>query len=146
MRARFALSEPGEHTVVHEHRVRVGYVDTDRAGVAHHTRYLIWIEAARIEYLRARGLDYRRFEEETGLGMPVIEARVKYLAPARFDDELIVATWTSTCSRARVVFDSRIRRAADGLLLCEARIDVACVDVREARACSVPDPVRRACE
>ena len=39
---RFALSEPGER-VVRKHRVRVGYVDTDKAGVAHHTAYLVWL-------------------------------------------------------------------------------------------------------
>lgn len=143
MSQRLALTPPEDRAAITRHRVRVGYVDTDRAGVVHHTVYLVWLEAARIEHLRARGLDYRRFEVETGLALPVIEARMRYRAPARFDDELSVETWAASCSRAKVVFESRIWRGDE--LLCEGRIEVACVDMREERACSVPDAVRRAC-
>ena len=52
----------------HHHRVRVQYVDTDQAGVVHHAAYLRYLEAARIELLRARGIDYRQFEIEVGKG------------------------------------------------------------------------------
>ena len=143
MRHRLALTPPGDRAAITQHRVRVGYVDTDKAGVVHHTVYLVWLEAARIEHLRARGLDYRRFEVESGLALPVIEARMRYRAPARFDDELEIDTWAASCSRAKVVFESRIERR--GELLCEGRIEVACVDMRQERACSIPEAVRRAC-
>lgn len=146
MRARFALTEPGPSgAVVRGHRVRVGYVDTDKAGVVHHTVYLVWLEQARIEYLRAGGLDYRAFERETHLALPVIEARMRYRSPARFDDVLEVETWAPTCSRAKVVFQSRIRRAGSGEILCEGIVECACVDMETERACSMPDAVRRAC-
>lgn len=142
MSQRFALTGPGDRPRA-THRARVGYVDTDKAGVVHHTVYLVWMEAARIELLRGRGLDYARLEIETGVGMPVVEARVRYLAPARFDDEIEIETWCSSCTRAKVVFESRIRRG--GEVICEGIVTTACVDLREARACSVPDAVRRAC-
>lgn len=138
----FKIAEPGT-CVSHRWRARVGYVDTDQAGVVHHTVYLVWLEAARIDYLRKRGLDYRAFELETGLGMPVVEAQLKYRAPARFDDEIEVETWASSCSRAKIVFESRIRRGEQ--ILCDGRIIVACVDMAAQRVCSVPDAVRAAC-
>jgi acyl-CoA thioester hydrolase len=139
---RFSLADPaGARRTIH--RVRVGYVDTDKAGVVHHTVPLVWMEAARIEHLRSGGLDYRAFEVESGLGLPVIEARVRYLAPARFDDALEIETWASSCSRAKIVFESRVRRGAE--ILYEGIVTVACVDVREQRACSVPERVQRAC-
>ena len=148
VRQRFALNEPGPRTT-RVHRVRVGYVDTDKAGVVHHTVYLVWLEQARIEYLRAGGLDYRAFERETHLALPVIEARMRYRSPARFDDVLDVETWVSACSRAKVVFESRIRRASreggPSEILCEGIVECACVDMQAERACSMPDAVRRAC-
>ena len=45
-------------------KLRVRFAETDQMGVAHHSAYVVWLEAARIEWLRARGLDYRRLEEE----------------------------------------------------------------------------------
>src|SRR5690606_13233137 len=130
-------------TAVVRHRVRVGYVDTDKAGVVHHSVYLAWMEAGRIVYLRERGLDYRRFEEETGLAMPVVEAHLAYRSPARFDDELVVETWVSGTTRARIVFEARVLRGTE--VLCEGAITVACVHLAEARPVSVPEEVRRAC-
>ena len=47
--------------------VRVQYLDTDQGGVVHHAAYLRWLEAARVELLRERGIDYRRFELEVGV-------------------------------------------------------------------------------
>lgn len=149
-RARFVPHVPDDRRAVVRHRVRVGYIDTDKAGVVHHAVYLAWMEAARIEYLRARGLDYRRFEVETGLAMPVVEAHLAYRAPARFDDELVVETWVSGATRARIVFEARVLRSESGgagaEVLCEGAITVACVHLEEARPVSVPEEVRRACE
>lgn len=147
-RARFVTHVPDDRIAVVRHRVRVGYVDTDKAGVVHHTVYLAWMEAARIEYLRARGLDYRRFEVETGLAMPVVEAHMAYRSPARFDDELVVETWVSSMTKARIVFEARVlrpRSEGPAEVLCEGAITVACVHLAEARPVSVPEEVRRAC-
>ena len=128
---------------VHRHRVRVLYGDTDKAQVVHHARYLDYLEGGRLEYLRAHGLDYRDFEERTKVGMPVVEVHLKYRSPARFDDLLDVETWVAVCSRAKVVFESRILRGGD--VLVEASITVACVDVTAERIVSVPEEVKRAC-
>ena len=125
------------------HTLRVGYVDTDRAGVVHHARYLSYLEAARIEMLRANGLDYGAFERETGLGLPIVEVHMAYRASARFDDVLFVETWVSSMTRAKITFDARIVR--DTELLHESSIVVACVDMAEARPVSIPDRVASAC-
>lgn len=122
----------------------MGYVDTDQAGVAHHASYLAWLEAARIEHLRAGGLVYRDWERATGMGMPVVDVRMRYRAPARFDDELEIETWVSSSSRAKVVYDARIWRG--GTMLHESRITICCVVMGAERVCSIPEAVRRACE
>jgi acyl-CoA thioester hydrolase len=124
----------------HVHRVRVQYVDTDQAGVVHHAAYLRYLEAARIELLRAHGIDYRRFEIEVGKGLPVTEIRLKYRSPARFDDELAIETWVGVINRAKLRFDSRVKR--DGALLSEAEITCACVLLAEGRICSMDERLR----
>jgi acyl-CoA thioester hydrolase len=139
--ARFKLSSAPASAA--RYRLRVGYVDTDKAGVVHHSRYLAYLEAARIEMLRANGLDYRAFEVETGLALPIVEVHMAYRSPARFDDVLDVDTWVSAMSRAKIVFDAKIFRGKD--LLHESSVVVACVNMDEARPVSIPDRVVSAC-
>ena len=134
---------PADRRRVHRTRVRVLYGDTDKAQVVHHARYLGYLEAGRLEYLRAHGLDYRAFEERTKLGMPVVEAHLKYRSPARFDDLLDVETWVATCTRAKVIFESRILRGDE--VLVEGAITIACVDMIAERIVSVHEDVQRAC-
>ncbi len=123
------------------HPARVHYVDTDQGGVVHHAAYLRFLEGARIELMRAHGIDYRRFEIEVGKALPVVEARVRYKKPARFDDLLAVETWVGVVNRAKIRFDSRIWRGEE--LLCDAEITCACVLLSESRVCSM-DPRLRA--
>lgn len=70
-------------------KLRVRFAETDQMGVAHHSAYIVWLEAARIEWLRGRGLDYRRLEA-AGVALAVSEIRVQYLKSSRFDDELSI--------------------------------------------------------
>ncbi|MFK7992122.1 MAG: acyl-CoA thioesterase [Sandaracinaceae bacterium] len=123
------------------YRVRVQYQDTDQGGVVHHAAYLRFMEQARVELLRERGVNYRRFEEEVGKGIPVVEVRARYRRPARFDDLLELETWVSTCNRAKLVFEYRVFRGEE--LLTEASITCACVLMAEQRICSM-DPLLRA--
>jgi len=125
------------------HEVRVGYVDTDQAGVVHHASYFRWLEHGRVEYLRHHGLDYRRFELDEHLALPVIEVSLRYRAPARFDELLVVETWVPEVTRAKVRFDSVIRRGVDTLLT--GSVWLACVAMPEGRLVSMPESVRRAC-
>lgn len=79
--------------------LRVRFAETDQMGVAHHSAYIIWLEAARVEWLRERGLDYRRLEAE-GVSLAVSALEVQYHRSSRFDDELhIGATLTELRSR-----------------------------------------------
>lgn len=126
------------------HPVRVQYVDTDQGGVVHHAAYLRFLEAARVELLRARGIDYRRFELDDGKALPVTEARLRYKKPARFDDALAIETWVGLVNRAKIRFDSRVWRGEE--LLCEAEITCACVRLDELRICSMDPRIRAAFE
>jgi acyl-CoA thioester hydrolase len=122
---------------VAEHTIRVGYVDTDRAQVVHHGTYLRYLEAGRVEYLRQRNVDYKRFEQELHYALPVVEARVRYRLPALFDDLIVVKTWIAEVTRAKIRFDSHILRGGDELLTT-AEITLCCIRVPEQKLCSMP--------
>ncbi len=126
---------------VHRFPVRVGYIDTDRAAVVHHSVYLRWLEHGRIELFRDRGLEYKALELDDSLGLPVVECRMKYKRPARFDDEIVVETRIGRVSRATIRFDSEVKR--DDELLVTAEITLACVRLPEGRLQSLPEPVKR---
>jgi acyl-CoA thioester hydrolase len=108
-----------ENGRVFETKLRVRYAETDQMGVVYHSNYLIWMEVGRVELLRELGFDYKRMEAEQDIGIAVVEARVRYKAPARYDDEVIVKTRVKHVRGAVVQFGYEILRAADGLLLAE---------------------------
>jgi acyl-CoA thioester hydrolase len=128
-----------EGSVTTSYRFRVGYIDTDRAQVMHHGSYLRYLEFARVDHLRERGLDYRAFELEGKLSMPVVEVNVRYRLPAWFDDQLEIKTWVGVANRAKLRFDSLVYRGEE--LLTSAEIAVACVRLPEGKLCSMPDYV-----
>jgi acyl-CoA thioester hydrolase len=101
---------------MHRFEIRVRYGDTDQMGFAYYAHYLRWFEIGRAEMLRSLGRSYRAVEE-AGTTLPVVEARVRYLKPARYDDLVAVETGVERLSRASVRFGYRIVRVADGELL-----------------------------
>jgi acyl-CoA thioester hydrolase len=121
------------------HRVRVAYADTDQGGVVHHATYVRYLECARIEHMRERGFDYRRFELERRQGLLVAEINVRYKLPARFDEQLELETWIGVANRAKLRFDTLIKR--DGALLTEAQVTLACVSFAQGRLNVVPAEV-----
>jgi acyl-CoA thioester hydrolase len=112
------MSDVGIARPASETRVRVRYAETDQMGVVYHSNYLIWFEVGRVEFIRQLGLNYKQMEEE-GCGIAVVDVHVRYKAPARYDDELVIETRLMAARGAVVRFGYRILRIADGLLLCE---------------------------
>jgi acyl-CoA thioester hydrolase len=77
---------------VHRFPVRVYFEDTDLSGLAYHANYLRWFERARSDLLRLLGID-QRSAHENGEGVyAVADLAIRYVAPARLDDVLIVET------------------------------------------------------
>ena len=99
---------------VHETRFRVRYAETDQMGVVYYANYLIWMELGRAEFCRAAGIRYRDMEVDDGVLLAVVEAHCRYLSPARYDDEIAIATRISKANRRMVEFDYQIREAHSG--------------------------------
>ena len=136
--------EPGddERLRIHATHVRVRYAETDRMGVVYYANYLVWCEVGRVEFLRARGQSYARLEAD-GIGLAVLDASVRYLAPARFDDLVTIET-TLTSVRSRAVsFDYRITLAETGATLARASTTLVSIDGRH-RLTTIPPSLRAA--
>jgi acyl-CoA thioester hydrolase len=113
------MTEDVERKQGSETRIRVRYAETDQMGVVYHSNYLVWFEVGRVELFRSLGLDYKRMEVEEGCGIAVVDAHLRYRAPARYDEELIVQTTLVSARGVVLQFVYKVLRAEDGLLLCE---------------------------
>lgn len=102
-----------------ETRVRVRYAETDQAGVVYHSNYLVWFEVGRVELCRDYGFNYRDMEKEADAYLPVIEARVRYRAPAKYDDELVIRSKVTKMQSRSIRFAYEVRRVGDEMLLAE---------------------------
>jgi len=116
--------------------VRVLFADTDAMGIAYYANYLKWFEAGRVELMRSMGMAYR---ELTGIGvhLPVTEATVRYLSPARYDDLLAIRAEVRGFGRASITFGYRIERE-DGTLLADGSTVHAFTD-GDGKVVRVPD-------
>jgi acyl-CoA thioester hydrolase len=81
------------------HRLRVRFAETDAMGIVHHSRYLPYLEEARVEYLRHLGHPYTEMRAE-GVDYAVLEAFVQYRQPLRFDDVVQVHLRLGAATRA----------------------------------------------
>lgn len=81
------------------HRIRVRFAETDAMGIVHHSNYLLYLEEARVEYLRALGRPYDELRAE-GIDHAVLESFVQYRRPLRFDDQVDVHLVLADTTRA----------------------------------------------
>ena len=120
-------------------RLRVRYAETDAAGVVYHANYLVYFEVARVELLRALGLPITEVESR-GLVLPVVEARLKYLRPARLDDLLEVSLSIQSVGAASFTCAYEIER--DGLLLASGWTRLAVCERESGRCMPMPPWLR----
>jgi acyl-CoA thioester hydrolase len=110
-----------------EHRfpVRVYFEDTDLSGVVYHANYLRFMERGRSDMLRCAGID-QRAAHEAGDGVYVVrDIAIRYVAPARLDDALVVISRLVRIRAASVTIHQRVMRG--GELLTAADVEAAFV-------------------
>jgi acyl-CoA thioester hydrolase len=114
----------------HRFALRVYFEDTDTAGIVYYANYLRFMERARSDMLRAVGID-QRAALESGEGVyAVAEAQIKYRAPARLDDELVVVSRVLEVRAATCVIHQRVMRGDE--ILTDATVTAAFL-TREGR-------------
>ena len=111
------------------HPYRVNYADCTLGNHVYHSRYLDWLEIARGEFIRSLGSTVLEWHERDVI-FPVIEARLSYKSPARYDDLLTIEVCPTAIERVRLNFGHRIVNQA-GKLVLEAETFHACTGVNE---------------
>ncbi len=112
---------------VHECYHRVLYGDTDAGGVVYNAEYLRYFELGRSEFMRELVISYKKMEEQ-GYVMPVVESYLRYKAPARYDDLLLIKTAIQDIRDVTCRFNYQILRQADKALLVKGFTMHASVD------------------
>lgn len=125
---------------MHEFALRVYYEDTDLAGIVYYANYFRFIERARTEWVREQGIDQTRLKEDEGLVFAVRRVEADYLAPARFDDDLVVQTSVEQMTGARIVLKQNVMRGADLLFSSHVTLVALAEDGQLAR---LPAIIRR---
>jgi len=119
----------------HEIEIRVRYQETDGQRRVHHANFLTYFEMGRTEMLRARGKNYREFED-AGLFMVVSEATVRYRAPAAYDDLLRLRTRVEEVGAAHIRHAYEVIRGT--AIIATGTTTVVCVDA-EGRIRRLPE-------
>jgi acyl-CoA thioester hydrolase len=126
-------------------RVRVYFEDTDAGGVVYHANYLGFAERARTEALRDMGVPHAEMAREHGVFFMVRRAKLDYLAPARLDDSLVVATQVLSIGPASVELRQSFHHETEhGRTLAVAEIRLACVRASDLRPARIPPRWRHA--
>jgi acyl-CoA thioester hydrolase len=111
------------------HTHRVNYAECTVGNHIYHSRYLDLLEAARGEFIRSLGATVLQWQENDMI-FPVIEARVRYKFPARYDDLLAIEVWVTAVEKVRLNFGHRILNQ-NGKLVLEAETFHVCTGVDE---------------
>ena len=120
--------------MTHHHPLRVYYEDTDLGGFVYYANYLKFIERGRSEWVRGCGVDQARLKAERGILIVVRHLEADYLAPALFDDALVVETKLLEIAGSRIVLAQNVLRG-DAVLFA-AKVTLVCV--AEGRAVRFP--------
>jgi acyl-CoA thioester hydrolase len=105
--------------MLNETKLRVRYAETDQMGVVYHSNYFIWFEVGRVELLRQLGFTYREMETRDQCFIAVVDARCRFRAPARYDDEISVRTYLKNVRESLIHFAYEAVRDSDGTLLAQ---------------------------
>jgi len=116
----------------------VRYAETDQMGVVYHSNHFIWFEVGRVELLRQLGFSYREMESQDNRFIAVAEAKCRYRAPARYDEEVVVRTELKNVRDSVVHFSYELRRVGDGALLAEGETTHIVTDA-ELKVAALPE-------
>ena len=119
------------------HTLRVYWEDTDAGGVVFFANYLKFFERARTEWLRAMGFGQERLRNDTGAIFVVADTAVRFVAPARLDDELQVTVRIANAGQATLNIVQQAYRGTQ--LLAEGSIRIGCVDAGTFRPRRIPN-------
>lgn len=133
------MTQAPDASDVFSYPVRVYWEDTDAGGIVFYVNYLKFFERARTEWLRTHGIGQRQLKEEVGGMFVVSDTQVRYLRPARLDDQLLVTVRVERFGAASLLLAQQVLAdGPQGAVLCEGRIRIGWVDAASLRPARIP--------
>jgi acyl-CoA thioester hydrolase len=124
----------------HETKLMVRYSETDQMGRVYYSRYLEWFELARASHLKSAGFPYSDMEK-LGLYLVVADTYIKYLKPAKYEEEITVKTIIKEVTKASVIFEYEVTNGKKELLSTGNSKLVA--TTKEGKVTAIPDAVKK---
>lgn len=128
-----------EGNLNHVTEVRVRYGETDQMGFCYYGNYAQFLEVARVELLRSKGITYKTLESE-GILLPVRTFSIKYIAPSRYDDLLRIETEIIKIQSSRIEFNYVIRDQ-NSTLIATANTELVFVDSQSMKPIKAPSKI-----
>ena len=110
-----------------EVQIRVRYGETDQMGYVYYGNYASYYEVARVESFRQLGLSYKKLEK-SGVMMPVLELKTKYLLPAKYDDLLTVKVKIAEMPRLKIRYEYDVYNE-EGILLNQGETTLVFINI-----------------
>ena len=117
--------------------LKVRYCETDQMGFVHHSNYLKYFEAARLEWLDKLGISYKKMEEN-GVLLPVIYTEIKYLFPLKFDDTFVVKVGIDKIPLSRLMLNYQIDNH-ENKKICFGNVHLAFLNSKNHKPMRAPD-------
>ena len=144
-----ALHEVKSVGAIFQWPIRVYWEDTDAGGIVFYANYLKFFERSRTEWLRSLGIAQQRLKDESGGLFVVTRTSIRYLRPARLDDELIVTASLIETGRASLIIKQQALLKTEqttqtpnpgqaNTLLCEGTIRIGWVDAASLKPTRMP--------
>lgn len=123
--------------------VRVYYEDTDAGGVVFYANYLRFLERARTEWIRGFGYEQDQLRDQLNVIFAVREVNIKYLKPARFNEQLSVTVENLQLKQASMAMQQKItRQTQDKIeLIVNSTVNVVCLHSESFSPCPIPKPM-----
>ena len=122
--------------------IRVYIEDTDAGGIVYYANYLKFMERARTECLRGCGIELDVWQQQHRRLFVVRHVSVDFKQPARFNEQLLVGANIMTINPASIALEQAVTR--DDNLLCNAKVELACVDADTLRPTRIPATIKEA--
>jgi len=126
--------------IQHQTNIRVRYAETDQMGYVYYGNYLTYYEIGRVELIREAGMTYKQLEE-TGIMLPVLEAKCKYIRPAKYDDLLTLQTTIKEKPGVRIKFEYELWNEKKDLLNV-GETTLVFISKSTLKPCDIPEEMK----
>ena len=117
----------------HSTKLRVRYSETDQMGYMYYGNYAQFYEVGRVEMLRSLGMTYKSMEE-SGIIMPVLDMKCKYIKPALYDEEITIKVTMAKMPSVRIHFSYQLFNEKLELIN-EGETTLVFIDIKRNKPC-----------